>query len=82
VSPAFAVEIVMKREVASDGTVTETKTFTFSERKVYKQNWPAYNVAQYIERERFQELLFDLCQGIEQPVASRTRSATPCSRWR
>jgi transposase len=57
----------MRREVASDGTITETKTFTFSERKVYKQNWPAYNLAQSVERERFQELLFDLCQGIEQP---------------
>jgi transposase len=36
-------------------------------RKSYKQNWPIYNLAQETEKDRFQELLFDLCQGIEEP---------------
>src|SRR4051794_12021341 len=34
----YAVEFTMKREVASDGTVTETKSMTFTEKKVYKQD--------------------------------------------
>jgi hypothetical protein len=36
-------------------------------RPTYKQNWPAYNLAQSIEKHRFQELLADLCRGIEEP---------------
>ena len=52
---------------ASDGTVTETKTLTFTEKKVYKQDWPAYNAAQSVEKDRFQELLFDLCRGLAEP---------------
>src|SRR4051794_21446627 len=41
----YAVEFTMRREVASDGTVTETKSITFTEKKVYRQDWPAYNAA-------------------------------------
>ncbi len=40
-------------------------------RKTYKQNWPAYNLAQTTEKDRFQELLFELCQGIEEPPRHR-----------
>jgi transposase len=40
---------------------------TFTEKKVYKQNWPAYNEAQVTEKHRFQALLHDLCRGIPQP---------------
>jgi transposase len=61
----YAVEFTMKREVASDGTVTETKSITFTEKKTYTQDWPAYNHAQSIEKDRMQELLFDLCQSID-----------------
>ena len=63
----FAVQFVMKREVASDGTVTETKSITFVEKKKYVQNWPAYNAAQSVEKDRIQELLADLVQGIKEP---------------
>jgi transposase len=63
----YAVEFTLKREHAPDGTVTETKTLTFTEKKVYKQDWPAYNEAQTTEKHRFQALLFDLCRGIPQP---------------
>src|SRR5215213_9623180 len=31
----YAVEFTMKRETARDGTVTETRTITFSEKKTY-----------------------------------------------
>jgi transposase len=64
----YAVEITMKREVGSDGTVTETKSITFTEKKTYKQDWPAYNHAQSIEKDRLQELLFDLCKGIDNTI--------------
>lgn len=36
-------------------------------RKTYKQNWGAYNQAQCTEKDRFQQLLFELCEGIEEP---------------
>src|SRR2546425_3250276 len=35
-------------------------------RATYRQDWPAYNVAQTTEKAYFQALLFDLCQGIAQ----------------
>lgn len=60
----FAVEITIKRETASDGTVTETKTMTFTEKKVYKRNWANYTEAQRTEKHRVCELLHDLCRGL------------------
>src|SRR5260370_40355237 len=43
----FATRIVMKRDTAADGTITETRSFPFTEKKVYRsQNWPLYNLAQ------------------------------------
>lgn len=62
-----AVEIVVRREVNADGTITETKSITFTEKKTYQQNWPAYDRAQAIEKDRFQELLADLCSGLVEP---------------
>jgi transposase len=38
-----------------------------TQRKTYKQDWPAYNEAQTTEKHRFQKLLFDLCQGVPSP---------------
>src|SRR5437773_6256966 len=42
----FAAAIVHKREILPNGQVMETKSFTFMEEKVYRQDWPDYNVAQ------------------------------------
>ena len=65
----LAVEIVMKRERNLDGSITETQSITLTEeRKTYVQDWPAYNRAQSIEKDRFQELLVDLCSGLDDPV--------------
>jgi transposase len=64
-----AVKIVLKRELGMDGQITETKTFTVTEKKTYAQNWPLYNLAQSIEKDRFQTLLHELCQGIKEPPA-------------
>jgi transposase len=63
----FAVEFTIKRELGSDGSVIETRSVTFAEKKSYTQDWSAYNLAQTTEKHRFQELLFDLCRGIPQP---------------
>src|SRR5262249_18560751 len=63
----YAVEFTIKREMATDGTITETRTIAFSEKKVYKRNWANYTQAQMIEKRRVRELLFDLCRTIEQP---------------
>src|SRR4051812_26932223 len=46
----YAASIVHKRDVLPDGTVIETKSLTLTERKVYKQDWPAYNLAQATEK--------------------------------
>ena len=59
----YAVEFVMKRETAPDGTVTETRGV----RVTYAQNWPAYNAAQTTEKEHFCRLLRDLCIGLPSP---------------
>ncbi len=66
----YAVEFTVKREIGADGAITETKTLTFTEKVTYKQDWPAYNHAQSIEKDRLQELLFDLCRGVEEPERS------------
>jgi hypothetical protein len=57
----FAVEITLKRELGVDGSITETKTLSVTEKKVYKQDWRAYNHAQATEKPRFQVLLKELC---------------------
>jgi len=64
----FAVEFKVSRAVAVDGTITETKTLTVVQKTTYKQDWPAYNRAQSREKDRIQELLFDLCEGLTEPA--------------
>jgi hypothetical protein len=68
----FAASIVHKRDVLPDGTVIETKQVTMTEKKVYKQDWRAYNLAQSTEAHRFQELLFDLTRGVPELPTKRT----------
>lgn len=47
-------------------------------KKTYPQNWRAYNVAQTHEKERFLQLLRDLCDGIsEQPARKTGRPRVP-----
>jgi hypothetical protein len=60
----YAASIVHTRDVLPDGTVIETKTVTMTERKTYKQDWPAYNLAQQTEKRRLQVLLHDLCGNL------------------
>ena len=69
----YAVRFVIEREKNADGTTTVTETLTVTEtvekkvRKTYKQCWPKYNAAQSSEKDRLQELLFDLCRGVAEP---------------
>jgi len=62
----YAVQFKVSRAVTVDGTVTETKTLTVT-KTTYPQNWPSYNAAQSVEKDRIQELLFDLCQSVIEP---------------
>jgi len=74
----FAVRTVMKRETNKDGTVTETRSVTFTQKKTYKQDWPMYQVGQIEEKKRFLKLLFDLCLGLPEPEPNKTgRARTP-----
>jgi transposase/predicted nucleic acid-binding Zn finger protein len=65
----FAVRFTINRENGENGTVTETETMTITQRKTYKKiDWPTYDHCQMTEKNRFQELLHDLCKGIAEPV--------------
>jgi len=60
-----AVEITIKREENEDGSVTETRTLTLTQKRTtYPQNWTAYNQAQNNEKDLFQKLLRDLCRDL------------------
>jgi transposase len=76
-----AVEFTMKRETAKDGTITETRTVTLTQKKTYRQqDWPTYALAQREEKRRFQVLLQDLCRGLkspEQPGSGRRWTPMP-----
>jgi transposase len=80
----FAVEFVMKRETThnADGstTVTETVAFKATKRPTYAQDWVNYNAAQTHEQDEFQNLLYDLCAGIQNaPQSGRGRPKLPMS---
>jgi transposase len=65
------------RQDNPDGSVTVTQTVTVAERKTYPQNWPAYNAAQTNEQDKFQQLLSDLCAGVEEPAWKGGRPPLP-----
>ncbi len=74
----WAVEFTIKRELGSDGIATETRQMNFTEKKIYRQDWPAYNKAQMEEKKQFQLLLHNLCQGVQEPVRTTAgRLPTP-----
>lgn len=67
----YAVEYTVKRQENADGTTTVTETLTVSatveQKTTYRQNWPAYNAAQSVEKDRLQVLLEDLLRGVAEP---------------
>jgi hypothetical protein len=56
-----------------DETVIQAKSITLSERKVYKQDWPKYKLAQAIEKRRLRVLLHDLCRNLAECDSPATR---------
>jgi transposase len=75
----FAVEYAISRERNADGstTVTETVTVQKTVKKTYPQNWAAYNAAQTHEKERFLDLLRDLCAGVTEPATDAPKNGRP-----
>ena len=55
------------RERHDGDKAQELDTEAVPKKLTYKQNWPAYNLAQTTEKHRFQELLADLCRGVPEP---------------
>jgi hypothetical protein len=73
-----AVEITIKREQNPDGSVTETRTLTLTEKRTtYPQNWSAYNAAQTNEKAIFQTLLRDLCSDLTDRPKTNGRQWLP-----
>jgi transposase len=78
----YAVRYVIERENNPNGSETTTETVAVAQRvvakkKTYKQVWPAYNAAQTTEKDRFQEILHDLCQGLVEPAALMEKGGRP-----
>ena len=69
----YAVAYFVVGQKNPDGSTTITETLTLTKRQNYPQNWPAYNRAQTTEQDKFQELLRDLCSGIQEPVREQKR---------
>lgn len=76
----FAVEFVELRQRNGDGTETVTQQVTITEevtRPTYPQNWRAYNAAQTNEKDKFLELLHNLCSGIQVPIRETRKGRPP-----
>jgi transposase len=61
----MACRLVLERDGGETAQVVVSDEVP--KKPTYKQNWPLYDLAQETEKNRFQELLFDLCSGIEEP---------------
>jgi len=74
----YAVEFFRQREISAEGVETITESVTITQtRKTYPQDWPAYNKAQVNEKKHFQELLAELCKGIETPAEYKPKGGRP-----
>jgi transposase len=66
----IASKLVYERE--NNGPPAEVVADAVPVKAQSKQDWPKYNEAQQTEKDRFQELLADLCGGIEEPARAAT----------
>jgi transposase len=64
-------------ERTGGGKAPNLDTDAVPKRPTYKQNWPAYNLAQTTEKHRFQVLLNELCQGLPPLPYKFGRPRTP-----
>jgi transposase/predicted nucleic acid-binding Zn finger protein len=72
----FAVEYTLRREQSADGQMIVTETLKVTQ-KTYSQDWPAYNAAQVNEKDQFQVLLRELCNGVGEPSQKNGRPRLP-----
>lgn len=72
----YAVEFTIER---NSGTVTpeQIAEIPLRAKKVYTQDWPAYRLAQINEKAKFQELLAELCSGVDEPIQGLGRARLP-----
>jgi hypothetical protein len=71
----FAVQYVRQRDLFDSdvaGSIKSRQAVKRTERKTYPQDWRAYNNAQTHEKEKFLELLHDLCAGVTEPAPPKT----------
>jgi transposase/predicted nucleic acid-binding Zn finger protein len=72
----FAVEFSFEQDF-----LTELDTLAVAkiakQRKTYKQDWTAYNIAQTSEKAEFQTMLAELCKGIGEPAQFNGRPRMP-----
>jgi len=65
----FAAEYAAK----SQGLKASDDKNSIRKRKTYRQVWTTYNLAQTREKAHFQELLYELCQNVEEPIQTMGR---------
>lgn len=65
-----------KTTITENGKTTTTETVKIK-RQTYRQEWPAYNKAQTVEKAQFQYLLHQLCNGVGEPAQHRGRPRLP-----
>jgi len=66
----FAARFVQEREFG--GQAPAVNTDQLPKKPTYRQDWPAYNLAQAVEKRRFQVLWCELCRGVPEPPSPRT----------
>ncbi len=66
----LAARLVQERD--HGGKAPKLDTNTVPKKPTYPRNWAVYDLAQTTEKHRFQELLLDLCRGIEEPPPAKT----------
>lgn len=72
----LAVRFTLRHDKGTSGVYRYTKQVEVT----YTQEWSAYNRAQCEEKDRFLELLAELCRTVERPRERRTgRPSTPVS---
>jgi len=75
----YAADIVRRREKGEVIEVPEFDPTVAPKRPTYKQDWPAYNKAQTVEKQRFMTLLHDLCQPLVIELNGAGRPRVPLS---
>jgi transposase len=70
----FAVEYFVQHEQGLQLPIPESQKV---KRPTYSQQWHEYNLAQTNEKAKFQLLLYELCQGLEEPIQMLGRPRLP-----